>query len=287
MNRNALLALIACCTAVALTVASAGVPVGPTDQVHEDLTLAPADTANGGYVFINEQDELELLLSSANPNVEGDGVPADTVTPVHRVFTVTYTGEQSARVWFTDEATDVTFYRDDDPSDSLEERSNSATLVPGETLVVGLLVDTRGEHDVAQADTFTVHAELTEPPTDSSNDASLSSNSITTGTATPTDSPTPTPSPSPTPTTTPLSSATSTPEGESGTTETVGAESPEGDSSPTDDGAAAPTGPSDEAPSSSLAPGIGGIDLGLVALGGIGVGAGVLGAAGLRRLLSR
>lgn len=156
MARTALLVVIALATA-ALLVPTGAVPF--TDTVNEDLSMAPAEGPNGDYAVQNEDGEIELRLTGANPAVDGDGLDPDAVTPLSRVFTITYTGDGTADVWLTDDSEDVRFYQGDDTDDSLEGSDNSVTLEPSESLAVGLLVDTRGDTDVESAETFTVHAE--------------------------------------------------------------------------------------------------------------------------------
>jgi hypothetical protein len=164
-----------------------------------DIEMSPADGPNGKYVVINEAGEIELVLSSENPYLDGDGIAEDTVAPIDRVFTVTNNGTETTRIWISDDAEDVRFYRGGDPSNSLEGATNEIELVPDETVAVGLLVDTRGDHDVESVSGFTVHAEQGTP------------------TPTPTETetpPTPTPDPTPTTTTTdptPTPTATETP----------------------------------------------------------------------------
>jgi len=164
MNRTALIVVIALATAV-LLVPTGAVPFG-TDTVNEGLVMAPAEGPNGDYAILNEDEEIELLLTGANPSVDGDGLDANAITPLSRVFTITYTGDKTAEVWLTDDSEDVRFYRGDDADDSLEGSDNSVTLSPSESLAVGLLVDTRGDHDVESAETFTVHAEESEADDD-------------------------------------------------------------------------------------------------------------------------
>ncbi|WP_135305374.1 hypothetical protein [Haloarcula amylovorans] len=163
MNRTILL-LVATVTSAAILVPTGAIPftASGTDTVSEDIEMAPADTPNGDYAIPNENDEIELLLTDANPYIDGAGVDADAVTPIDCVFTMTYTGDSQAEVWLTDDADDVRFYRSTDPEDSLERAENSVVLQPNESVTVGLLVDTRGDHDVEDIDTFTVHAELAE-----------------------------------------------------------------------------------------------------------------------------
>lgn len=202
MNRNVALALVIA-AAAALALATAAAPPA-TDPVHDDLVLSPAASHNGQYALIDANDELELDITADNPNLAGEGVVEDSITELDRVFTVTYTGGQFARVWFTDGIEDVTFYRDDDPGQSLEGESNNVSLAPNETLAVGLLVDTRGQDDVEQLEEFTIHGELGEEPTDGGTpDGGTPGGGPTVvntgGTATPTATPTATGTPTPTP----------------------------------------------------------------------------------------
>lgn len=208
---------------------SAATLVTGGDEVGGDVVLAPHEGPNGDYARFNEDDELEILLSAANPKVEGEGVPDDALTPVAGVFTITYTGDEWARVYVTDETDDVTFYRGDDPRDSIEGRANNVTLGPNETVAVGLLVDTRGDHDVEAVDSFTVEAEAAEPePTETATEStgdSLSpplddSDPTATPTSTPTETDTATPNPTSTETASPTDTATASPTPDDGGTPT-------------------------------------------------------------------
>ncbi|MFT4891946.1 MAG: hypothetical protein ACI9YT_002884 [Halobacteriales archaeon] len=216
MKRAAIVLIALGATAALLvpTVASPQFESTGTDRPSENLVMEPADGPNGDYAVLNAEDEIELLLTDANPDVEGDGINAGGVTPIPRVFTITYTGDRSAEVWITDDAEDVRFFRGDDPENDIEGAKDSVVLRPDETIAVGLLVDaTDPDHDVEQANTFTVHARIadgastttqeaavfdggstTAPrPTDADEIASTS----TSGTSgSPTSSPAPTPTPS-------------------------------------------------------------------------------------------
>lgn len=221
------LALAALALAGALVLPSAASLVTGGDEIGGDVVLAPHEGPNGDYALLNEDDELEILLSAANPKVEGEGVPDDALTPVARVFTITYTGDEWARVYVTDESDDVTFYRGDDPADSIEDRANNVTLGPNETVAVGLLVDTRGDHDVGAVDSFAVAAEVAAPePTETATETPGDSLSPPVDDSDPTATPTSTPTatdtatPTPTPTATPTTTATATPTPDDGGTPT-------------------------------------------------------------------
>lgn len=174
MNKRIILALLTVCTAVALAVATGAAPTSGNDRVHEQVILAPTDGPNGGYALSNSDGEIELLLTNANPNVPGAGVSEDTLTPLSRVFTVTYTGDTHARIWLADDADSVTFFRGDNIENTVEGRPNAIMIAPNQTVFIGILVDTRGEHDVSQASSFTLNAELANPESGAHGDVTTS-----------------------------------------------------------------------------------------------------------------
>jgi len=149
--------------AVLLVVSTGAVTQQSGDTVEgTDIVLRPADGPNGDYALMNDG-EIELRFGPDNPDVDGDGVNAGTVTPVHRVFTITYTGDQGAEVYLTDGNDDITFYRGDDTGESLEGAENAVELGPEERVAVGVLIDARDGTSVENVDDFTVHANVTEP----------------------------------------------------------------------------------------------------------------------------
>ncbi|QSG06144.1 PKD domain-containing protein [Halapricum desulfuricans] len=164
VTRTSLL-VAALVASTALLVSTGAVPFSDgTDEISEvDIEMSPADGPNGKYAVITENGEIALLLSDDNPDLDGSGIAEDSRTPIHRVFTITNNGTEPARVWIEDDADDVRFYRNDDPGDGLEGPGNELELGPDETVQIGLLVDTRGDHDVADVSQFTVHAEQGTP----------------------------------------------------------------------------------------------------------------------------
>jgi hypothetical protein len=169
MNRRHVLALAVFALAGAMLFPTMAAPSGDADTVAgTDIVLEPYGGPNGAYAVMYDQDgdgtdELGLDFSATNSAVEGDGVNAGTVTPVHRVFTITYTGEQAAEVYLTDGTDDITFYREDDPDESLEGAENAVELGPEESVAVGVLIDATDGTNVENVDGFTVHANVTEP----------------------------------------------------------------------------------------------------------------------------
>jgi hypothetical protein len=168
MDRRRLLTLTTLALAGALLFPSMAAPLnGNGDQIDETaIVLEPYAGPNGAYVDMEDRDgdgdlELGLDFSSSNPAMDGDGdgVDANSLIPVHQVFTITNTGEEVANVYLTDNNGDITFYRNVDRRDSLEGGKNSVMLGPDQKIAVGVLLDTRNGDAVEEIETFTVHAE--------------------------------------------------------------------------------------------------------------------------------
>jgi hypothetical protein len=171
MNRCHVLALAVLALAGAMLFPTMAAPSGDADTVADtDIVLEPYGGPNGAYAVMFDQDsdgedELGLDFSDSNDAVEGDGVNAGSLTPVHRVFTITYTGDRDAKVYLTDGNDDITFYRGTDTTASIEGGSNAVVLGPNDPLVVGVLIDARDGDDVENVDAFTVHASDIDPET--------------------------------------------------------------------------------------------------------------------------
>lgn len=158
MNHRRVVALLAAfAVAGTLVFPSGAVPLfsGPTDDVGEDVELAPSSD----YAYL-EDGELVVDVSAANPDLEGEGVNDDAVTDIGEVFRVRYNGSQYADVWLTHESDAVTFRVDGEP---VESEANNVTLAPNESVAVTVAVDTRGETADGLLDDVTVHAKVTEP----------------------------------------------------------------------------------------------------------------------------
>jgi hypothetical protein len=142
--------------------AAAPFALGQSDTVTRDVTLGPADTPNGDYAYLDEEDELVVDLTAANPALAADaeGLNADGVTSLDGVFRVRYTGSRDAHVWLTHGSDDVVFYADGHP---IQSEVNNVTLGPNQSVAVGLRVDTRGETTDGLVDDVTVHATVAEP----------------------------------------------------------------------------------------------------------------------------
>lgn len=171
VSRNAALAVLGVCSVVSLVIATGAVPFSTGDYVHEQIVLSPADGPNGVYAVQSGGGEVELLLTNANPAIDGSGVPDEALTPLDRVLTVAYTGKTHAYVWFSDDANSITFFRGENVEETVEGRANGITLAPNQTVAIGILVDTRGDHDVSRVSSFTVNAELIDSESGADGDA--------------------------------------------------------------------------------------------------------------------
>jgi len=102
-------------------------------------------------------------VSASNPNIRDpsfDGVNVGTTGTIDDVFTITYTGDERARVWIGYPDESVTFVAD---GDSIEGDENNVTLGPNQTVAVGLAIDARGEVAGTRlgADEFSIKANET------------------------------------------------------------------------------------------------------------------------------
>ena len=143
----------------------AAVVDGPADFPDDNLAVQPADGPNGRYAYLNDDDEIAIDVSASNPNIRDpsfEGVNVGTTGTIDDVFTVTYTGEQFARVWIAYPNESVTFVAD---GESIEGDKSSVTLAPNETVTVGLALDTRGATAGTRlgVNEFSIETELAEP----------------------------------------------------------------------------------------------------------------------------
>jgi len=219
VNRNHLL-VVALVLSLALLVPTGAAPFDSLDadqpEGMENIELAPADGPNGDYAVLNDDGEIEILVSDENPAVDSGGVSAGGTTILTGVFTITDTGETGREVWITDGADAVQFIRDD--GSSIEGHENSVDLAPGETVRVGLRIDASDEAAVEDLNNFSVTAGIPETPT-----ATPTETATATDTATATETQTGTPTVTPTPTqTSGEGTATPTESGPQTTEETDG-----------------------------------------------------------------
>lgn len=108
------------------------------------LRLAPAAGPNGAFAQDTDGDgTLELELDGDATGVLGAGPTAGALTRLDAVFTVTNQGTRPVAVWLDDGGVGAVLFRTDDGA-SVEGSASARTLGPGESLTVGITVDTRG-----------------------------------------------------------------------------------------------------------------------------------------------
>ena len=237
MNRNHLL-VVALVLSLALLVPTGAAPFDSLDadqpEGMENIELAPADGPNGDYAVLNDDGEIEILISDENPAVDSGGVSAGGTTILTGVFTITDTGETGREVWITDGADAVQLIRDD--GSSIEGHENSVDLAPSETVRVGLRIDASDEAAVEDLNNFSVTAGIPETPTATPTETATATETSSEGsveTETPTETQTGTPTVTPTPTqtsgegtATPTESGPQTTEGTDGDDASVDATTP-------------------------------------------------------------
>jgi len=159
VNRRTLALAITLVLAGTFAFPSAASPLfaGPTDQLGDDVALAPSSD----YAYLDADDELVVDLSPSNPDIDGEGVNADGRTTIGDVFRVRYNGSRYAHVWLTHGSDAVTFAVDGEP---IQSEANNVTLAPNESVAVSLTVDTTGRVD-GFVDDITIHSRVAEPAT--------------------------------------------------------------------------------------------------------------------------
>jgi len=158
--RSSLAVVAVLAAAGALAVATAGAPF--SDQLEDsEITLENASGPNGVYA-VEENGELAIRITEARQQLAADGVNPDGVTVIEDIFRITYGGEESADVWIETAVEDVEFRTE---TGSIEGQANSVRLGTGESersVLVGLRIDTTGDHDVETIEEFTVNANVTD-----------------------------------------------------------------------------------------------------------------------------
>ena len=121
---------------LALVGAGAFGGVFASDTTGSGLAIDAADGPNGAYADLSG-DRLMLDLA------EGGGVSNDAITRLDAVFVVTNDRSYAAPVWVSDNSSALSFY-DSETGAAVDSREGAKNLTAGESLVVGVSVDTRG-----------------------------------------------------------------------------------------------------------------------------------------------
>jgi len=121
--------------------------VGLADDANAYLAMMPTDGPNAEYVS-TDGGVLSLAL---------DDVNREAKTEFDGLFEVLNQGTQAVGVYFDDGGNDAVTFRSDEGS--VETADNAVTLEVGETMTVGLTVDTRGSESFSALDSVSVHAD--------------------------------------------------------------------------------------------------------------------------------
>jgi len=119
---------------VILGVAVSTVAAQSGDRAADGIYLNPANTSNGNaYASIHGTGQIHLDVSRLNER---------SVTTIDSVFTVTSTLDDETRIWIEPPSSAISFYRMD-TGGPITSRSNAVRLSNGDTVTVGMRVDTR------------------------------------------------------------------------------------------------------------------------------------------------
>jgi hypothetical protein len=163
-----LILLVAALLAVGAAVTTGAFSGG--DQAVRGVYLTPADTTNGDrYASIGDDGQIELSITDLN---------TDSTNVFEDVFVIGTDLEQ-AQVWIEDDSDAVDFYRTDTGA-SVEDPDDPVALRDGESIPVGLEIETSTERVVLES--ITVRAQVPDRRTGSG-----------TGSTDPDDTPTPSP----------------------------------------------------------------------------------------------
>ena len=168
-RRTLILAVLLVAAGSLIFATGAAVIDGEADTLADDrVAIQPADGPNGDYAYLNENDEIVVDVSASNPNLsaEFEGINVGSTGRISDVFTITYTANETADIWIEHEGENVTFVTEDGP---VETESNAVTLGPNGSVSVGIQFDTRGAEPNTRlgADEFAIHANVTDPDSDS------------------------------------------------------------------------------------------------------------------------
>lgn len=109
------------------------------------LSLAPHSGPNGqgAYSTLNNG---QLVIEIDGTNTTGAGVNLNALTVIDAVFNITNQGSQSVGVWIVKSGDHPDLITFEDAADARFDNSsaNATTIAPGDTIEVGITIDTRG-----------------------------------------------------------------------------------------------------------------------------------------------
>ena len=147
MNRErSIVALALLALAVAGLTATGAVDTLPAPA--EDVEVAPSGGPNDEFASLTDDEKLALNVDRLNRGSR---------TRIAAVFTLTYTGSDTTEVWIEDSSEAVTFTA---LANSIESEANAVTLASGESVAVGLRIDTTA--GVPELSEFAVNARVAD-----------------------------------------------------------------------------------------------------------------------------
>jgi hypothetical protein len=182
--KRALLGVVAV-AALGATLVSTGAFVDQVEDTEDKIEMEPSDGPNAVYAVEDSDGEIKLDLSESNQALaeDAEGISEDSLTRIPNIFTVNYSAaadEPAAEVWFTSDAGEgIEFVVGTDTVNPIDGEDSKRTLLPTEKLHVGIVVDTRGAHDVENVSEFTIHVETVEADGDVSESAPPDQNNPT------------------------------------------------------------------------------------------------------------
>ncbi|MFB6177077.1 MAG: hypothetical protein ABEI99_08055, partial [Halobaculum sp.] len=114
----------------------------------QNVEIQPTGGPNAEYATLTDEGELAVNVQRLN---------RDARTRIAAVFSLTYTGNDSVEVYIEDESETVTFTA---LANTIEGAGNAVTLDPGETVAVGLRIDTTGS--IPELSDFAVNARIAD-----------------------------------------------------------------------------------------------------------------------------
>lgn len=127
-----------------------------TGDANGYLALQPSNSSNGAYATYRNGQLRVSLDGALDENASGSGVNPDAVTTVQDIFTITNRGTQPVSVWLTDESDAVGF---ESEGRSVEGPDGAVRLESGESIPVGVAVDTCQTTDKTLLSSVTIHAD--------------------------------------------------------------------------------------------------------------------------------
>ncbi|MXR50743.1 hypothetical protein GRX03_03870 [Halovenus sp. WSH3] len=128
----------------------------------DDVRLSQTGVHDGVYTSYTTDGQLRVDIGS-----EGHGLNDDAIVTFDRLIELTYTGSGSATVWLETPVSDGYFYRSSDPEDRVDSRAAGVTLTSGESVLLGLRLDTTEiDSELEQIGGFQVVISISEARTD-------------------------------------------------------------------------------------------------------------------------